>query len=519
MNNLKKKIVALCLTFSMVFSTGTAVFAKEQDDNASPKKVESTMNRIEGRDRFAVANKVMEDYYQNSKKVVLVSAIKFPDNISSTVMSQGQIPILYTYSDKLDPSTEKLLKSKDLDEVIIIGGEKSVSKDVQNHIENDLKIKVVRYSGYDRYAVNAKIVSEKFSSKNAEKQNLVVASGEVFADAINATSLAQKHNAPILLVSKNKISSDTKDYLQSFYKGNIGKIFVVGGQNTVSDKVLQKIKAITNVKPQRIFGSNRYMTSVRVANASFTAPTKAIFASGEVFVDALVAAPLSQKLKAPILLVSKSSITSDVKSYIGSNSFEEMYIVGGKNTVSEKVKDLILDNKSDETITTDPKYPGKKVIRRKPLPGLENEQEFPVQISDDTIVMVRGHYDDEMADEILRLLNQYRKENGLKALKQDNSLSPVAKTRATEIVHLFEHVRPRGGLVTDISNINGENIYNGPYTASGAMEAWKNSQGHNENMLREVFTRVKIKVFVTKAYYEDSDQTYDRYYAVQIFGI
>ena len=178
-----------------------------------------------------------------------------------------------------------------------------------------------------------------------------------------------------------------------------------------------------------------------------------------------------------------------------------------------------MDNKSDETVTTDPKYPGKKVIRRKPLPGLESEQEFPVQISDDTIVMVRGHYDDEMADEILRLLNQYRKENGLKALKQDNSLSPVAKTRATEIVHLFEHVRPRGGLVTDISNINGENIYNGPYTASGAMEAWKNSQGHNENMLREVFTRVKIKVFVTKAYYEDSDQTYDRYYAVQIFGI
>lgn len=38
-------------------------------------------------------------------------------------------------------------------------------------------------------------------------------------------------------------------------------------------------------------------------------------------------------------------------------------------------------------------------------------------------------------------------------------------------------------------------------------------------MLREVFTRVKVKVFVTKAYYEDSDQTYDRYYAVQIFGI
>ena len=93
MNNLKKKIVALCLTFSMAFSTSTAVFAKEQNDKESPVKVQSAMTRIEGRDRFVVANKVMEDYYQNSKKVVLVSAIKFPDNISSTVMSLSLIHI------------------------------------------------------------------------------------------------------------------------------------------------------------------------------------------------------------------------------------------------------------------------------------------------------------------------------------------------------------------------------------------------------------------------------------------
>ena len=508
-----KKFLGVILTASMVMSSFTPVLAQEQNKNK--------VDRLNGSDRYETSAKISRRTFPHKiEKIVLASGENFADSlVAGSLANKENAPVLLTQKDNLPQVIKDEINRLSPSQIIIVGGEKSVSKAVQNHIENDLKIKVVRYAGYDRYAVNAKIVSEKFASKNAEKQNLVVASGEVFADAINATSLAQKHDAPILLVSKNKISSDTKDYLQSFYKGNIGKIFVVGGQNTVSEKVLQEIKAITNVKPQRIFGSNRYMTSVRVANASFTAPTKAIFASGEVFVDALVAAPLSQKLKAPILLVSKSSITSDVKSYIGSNSFEEMYIVGGKNTVSEKVKDLILDNKSDETVTTDPKYPGKKVIRRKPLPGLENEQEFPVQISDDTIVMVRGHYDDKMADEILTLLNQYRKENGLKELKQDNSLTPVAKTRATEIVHLFEHVRPRGGLVTDISNINGENIYNGPYTASGAMEAWKNSQGHNENMLREVFTRVKVKVFVTKAYYEDSDQTYDRYYAVQIFGI
>ena len=40
MNNLKKKIIALCLTFSMAFSTSTAVFAKEQNDNEIPVNVQ-----------------------------------------------------------------------------------------------------------------------------------------------------------------------------------------------------------------------------------------------------------------------------------------------------------------------------------------------------------------------------------------------------------------------------------------------------------------------------------------------
>lgn len=519
MNNIKKRIIAFLLGCSMIFSSATTVLADNNKDESATQKSVSSLDRIEGKNRFQVAEKVMMDFYKNSKKIVLVSALKFPDNISSTVMSQGNIPILYTYSDKLNDSTEKVLKEKKLDEVIIIGGEKSVSKDVENHIKNDLKINVVRYDGEDRYEVNTKIVSEKFKSNSSEKQNLVVASGEVFADAINSTSLAQKNNAPIILVSKNKMSSSTKDYLQSFGGNNIGEIYVVGGQNTVSDKVLKEIRSITNVKPKRINGRDRYTTSVQVAKASFATPSKVIFASGEVFVDALVAAPLSQKLNAPILLVTKNSIDSSVKTYVGNNTFEKMYIVGGKNTVSDKVKELILSNKSEDTLSTDSRYPGMKIRRTKPLPGLENAEEFPIQISKDTILMVRGHYDEKMASDIFKLLNNYRKENGLKELKQDNSMAPIAKTRAVEIVQLFEHLRPNGGLVTDISNINGENIYNGPYTADGAMEAWKNSPGHNENMLRKVFTRVNVKVFVTKAYYENSNQTYDRYYAVQIFGI
>ncbi len=518
MKKFKKSLAAVCLAFAILFNTASFALADDEIKDESAKKPEVSMERIDGRDRFAVANKVMKNYYRSSKKVILVSAIKFPDNISSTVLSQGEIPILYTYSDKLDKSTEQALKEKDLDEVIIVGGEKSVSKEVENNIQNNLNVSVKRYSGKDRYEVNSKVVAEKFEGSVSGKQNIVIASGQVYADAINATSLAQKNNAPIVLVSRDNIYKSTKEYLSSLDKDKVGKIYIVGGQNTVSENTLKEIRSITGVKPQRISGSDRYITSVEVARASFSNPDKVIFASGEVFVDALVAAPLSQKLDSPIILVQKSGISSKIREYLGSNAFENMYIIGGINTIPKEVEKLILNNKEDDEWTIDSRYPGKKVKHRE-LPGSENEPEYPIDLGNDEILLVRGHYDDKMSKDIFNLLNNYRIQKGLKKLKEDKTLAPVAKTRAVEIVHLFDHERPTGGVVTDISNINGENIYNGPYTAEGAMQAWKESPGHNENMLRKVFTRVNVKVFVTKAYYEDSNQTYDRYYAVQIFGI
>lgn len=61
-------------------------------------------------------------------------------------------------------------------------------------------------------------------------------------------------------------------------------------------------------------------------------------ASGEVFSDALVAAPLSQKLNAPIRLVQKTNLGQSIEAYLKSNkAISLLHVLGGENTVASSV--------------------------------------------------------------------------------------------------------------------------------------------------------------------------------------
>ena len=113
----------------------------------------------------------------------------------------------------------------------------------------------------------------------------------------------------------------------------------------------------------------------------------------------------------------------------------------------------------------------------------------------DTIdVKVTGTYDYTKAQEVLDLLNDYRTQNGLNKLTMDEDLLNAAMIRAGETSIYFSHTRPDG---TDCfsaapSKMSGENIVAGLSTASGAMDKWKESSGHNANMLGSSYKSIGI---------------------------
>lgn len=99
----------------------------------------------------------------------------------------------------------------------------------------------------------------------------------------------------------------------------------------------------------------------------------------------------------------------------------------------------------------------------------------------------------EMADEVVRQVNEERAKNGLSPLRTDAELTRAACVRAGEIVELFSHSRPDGSSWSTVSAAaRGENIAKGQSSADRVMAAWMSSEGHRANILRESFGSIGV---------------------------
>lgn len=110
--------------------------------------------------------------------------------------------------------------------------------------------------------------------------------------------------------------------------------------------------------------------------------------------------------------------------------------------------------------------------------------------------------------EVLNLINEYRRENGLNELKPANRLQDVADLKANDLVenNYFSHVSENLGTPFEMLESNniqytvaGENLA-GNVNSSKAVEAWTNSPTHKANILDEEFKYTGISVVESPVY-------------------
>ncbi|MDE7218005.1 MAG: SafA/ExsA family spore coat assembly protein [Oscillospiraceae bacterium] len=103
--------------------------------------------------------------------------------------------------------------------------------------------------------------------------------------------------------------------------------------------------------------------------------------------------------------------------------------------------------------------------------------------------------------EVIRLVNQIRLENGLKALTANWELSRVARYKSEDMASqgYFSHTSPTYG--TPFQMIQsfglsyrsaGENIAYGQRTPAAVVDAWMNSSGHRANILNSSYTQIGV---------------------------
>lgn len=205
------------------------------------------ISRIAGENRYDTCQKIFN--HAKKKSLILASGEKFPDALAtSSILDQAGL--LLTKSGQLPSEVQAAIEALNHDSFLIVGGENSVQEGLASGIANQFQYAShTRISGNNRYETSTKIGDRLVSS------TVILASGENFPDALAASTLAQKIEAPILLVSKDKIDQSVIDY---FKNHNIKKVLVVGGQLSISDKTLANadrlirgLDPIDNQDPQK----------------------------------------------------------------------------------------------------------------------------------------------------------------------------------------------------------------------------------------------------------------------------
>lgn len=111
---------------------------------------------------------------------------------------------------------------------------------------------------------------------------------------------------------------------------------------------------------------------------------------------------------------------------------------------------------------------------------------------------VEGTLNYSYAAQVLTLLNQERRNNGLSDLTMTSDLTDGAMLRAAETAVSFSHTRPNGEQCFTAFNWTrtaGENIAYGQRSPQEVMQGWMNSSGHRANILNPSFTTVGIGCF------------------------
>lgn len=206
---------------------GTAsITEKVEKELAAELKV----TRISGSNREKTAEKVVElryvinkgteNAFRSDSKLTefIVNGYNYPDAISAAplvgkLVGKDVFAALYL-ADNI----------KYYPEAYVIGGEETVNGETENRI-----------SGKNRYLTSLAVATEY--GKHFEFDTVIVVNGDDYPDALSASGLSGKYNAPILLTSKNNTQTEVLEYIKNRAK----KVIIVGGTNSVSELVAEKI--------------------------------------------------------------------------------------------------------------------------------------------------------------------------------------------------------------------------------------------------------------------------------------
>lgn len=199
---------------------------------------------------------------------------------------------------------------------------------------------ITRIAGSNRYATSIKAAEYLAELAGVEKfENIVVACGTNFADALSGSYLANVKEAPVIVV--DTASPASYEEVMKYIRGKIashGTVYILGGTGAVSQEFQDELEA-RGIDTQRLGGKDRYATNIEIlkeAGVDSLYYGDMMIACGSNFADALSASAVGL----PIMLTGEG-LNENQQQYLQRVDIDTAYILGGTGAVSEATREQV----------------------------------------------------------------------------------------------------------------------------------------------------------------------------------
>ena len=297
------------------------------------------VKRIAGDDRYHTSLRVGRELKKVRKgkdfnAVVVANGDNYADALSGAYLAKVKnAPLILVNENNMEEAKKfiythlhkRVRKWQAKSQVYLLGGEKVVPEAMREELEEYFDIK--RIAGSDRFETNLKILKEA----DVRSGDLLVCSGVGYADSLAASASGK----PIMLVD-DKLSDEQKKLIKSLDSGNIK---IIGGYKSVNSNIESACKSLAPTI--RIYGEDRYKTSLAIAKHFFKNSKSAVFAYGDNFPDGLCGGVLAEKMNAPLLLINENNYDF-AKQYVRENTMNKFVVLGGNRMIPNRTINYIV---------------------------------------------------------------------------------------------------------------------------------------------------------------------------------
>ena len=329
---------ALWAILSIALVAGSLAVAAEPTNAASTK---TTSSRLAGLTRYETAIEVARKYIETreaSGERILTAILTSGEDrhfgyplVAPALSRHRDAPLLLTEPRELPDAVESFLRTSNIEIIVILGGSHIVSTEVEAALVEDGYI-VSRIAGDDVYDTAIEVAEHSGSPSRGDPgtyleqgRTALIATGELFADALAAGPMAYRGHHPLLLTRSTRLPDGVGQFLQD---SGTEHVIILGGSAAVSTSVERSISDL-GITVDRLSGRDRYATAVRIAEELLgsDSPHECFdgadvgLAFGGRAADALVSGPLLGEWCAPLLLVEHNALPPVVEHFLEADEF------------------------------------------------------------------------------------------------------------------------------------------------------------------------------------------------------